>query len=315
LAGTVEEGFPSGPWVLVLGMHRSGTSALTGALGHLGLSLPAADDLVTGRYDNPVHYESHALTDVDDAILETLGGTWSAPPLLRPGWHRSPAVLDMAGRARSAARLAFPQGGPLVWKDPRLCLLLPFWRSVLPQPIVTVFVWRAPLAVARSLRSRQGFTTSLGLALWERYTRDALAALAGHDVYIVRYEELLGDPRGSLVSLVRWLGASGRVPGVADDRAVAAAASSVSPSLAGHEGEGELPEAVRHAVATLSRLQGANDCLPEAEAAVPPPWMGDVIAQRHDYEELYARYMRYIKWRRRIPFLGRRARPGGVDGT
>lgn len=315
MAGTVEEGFPPGPWVLVLGMHRSGTSALTGALGCLGLRLPAADDLVTGRYDNPVHYESHALTDVDDAILEALGGTWSAPPVLRPGWHRSPAILDMAERARAAARVAFPQGGPVAWKDPRLCLLLPFWRSILPQPIVTVFLWRAPLAVARSLRTRQGFTTSLSLALWERYTRDALAALAGHDVYVMRYEELLGDPQGSIVTLARWLESGERLPGGVDNEAIAAATSSVSPSLARHEGEGELPEVVRHTVATLSRLQGANDSFPDMETVGPPPWMGDAIAQQHAYEELYARYMRYIRWRRRIPLLGRRARPGAGDGT
>ena len=36
--------------------------------------------------------------------------------------------------------------------------------------------------------------------------------------------------------------------------------------------------------------------------------MADVIAQRRDYEALYARYMRYVRWRRRIPFVGGPAR-------
>ena len=201
-------------------MHRSGTSALAGALGRLGLMLPASDDLVVGRYDNPVHYESQALTDVDDAILATLGGTWSAPPVLGPGWWRSDALLGVTGRAPGAARRAFPVDGPVVWKDPRLCLLLPLWRGMLPPPVVTVFLWRAPLAVARSLRSRQGFTVSLGLALWERYNRAALAGLAGGAVYVMRYEALLDDPLASVTSLARWLAAGGRVPVGVDESSI-----------------------------------------------------------------------------------------------
>jgi hypothetical protein len=294
-------------------MHRSGTSALTGALGHLGLAVPAPDDLVVGRYDNPVHYESRALTDIDDAVLRALGGTWSAPPAMDPGWERSQAVLDVVSDAASAARRAFPGDGPVVWKDPRHCLLLPLWRSILPEPVVTVLLWRAPLAVAQSLRSRQGFALSLGLALWERYTRDALAALAGHAVYVMRYEELLADPAASMTAVARWLDAALPAAIDTDPAAMARAASSVSGPLARHEGAGDLPDVVRDAVGTLIELTGAHDRMPVTTAAPVPAWMADVIAQRHDYEDLYARYMRYVKWKRRIPFMamlgdrGRRA--------
>ncbi len=310
MAGTVERGLPPGPWVLVLGMHRSGTSALTGALADLGLMVPAADDIVVGRYDNPVHYESQSLTDLDDAILGALGGTWSAPPVLKPGWERSPAVVEMATRAAGSARRAFPRDGPVVWKDPRLCLLLPLWRSILPPPVVTVLLWRAPLATARSLRSRQGFTVSLGLALWDRYTRHALAALAGHAAYVMRYEELLADPRASVTTLSNWLRDDQGVSLRADGAALDEAASSVSGSLAGHDGEGDVPEVIRAAVTTIEGLTGAHALFPETVVAQPPPWMADAIAARRDYEELYTRYMRYVRWRRRIPFLsgGTRAR-------
>jgi hypothetical protein len=295
--------------VLVLGMHRSGTSALTGALTELGLSLPAPGDLVTGRYDNPVHNESRALTDVDDAILGALGGTWSAPPALGPGWPRSAALADMTGRARRAAALAFPHPGPVLWKDPRLCLLLPWWQAVLPPPVITVYVWRAPLSVARSLRSRQGFPTSLGLALWDRYNREALAALVGRDVYVLRYEELLREPEASVHAVGRWIHGGGRVPMAFEDARVVAAAATVSGKLARHEGDGELPKVIDSAVSTLTRLDGINEPLTEVEVPAPPPWMSDMIAQRRDYEELYERYMRYVRWRRKIPIFGRGARP------
>jgi len=289
-------------------MHRSGTSALAGVLGRLGLMLPAPGDLVAGRYDNPVHNESKALTDVDDEILAALGGTWSAPPVVAPGWERSDAVLGVTGRVPGAARRAFPVDGPVVWKDPRLCLLLPLWRSLLPAPVATVLLWRAPLAVARSLGSRQGFSVSLGLALWERYNRDALAGLAGGAVFVMRYEGLLDDPRASVTALARWLTATGHVPVTADESAISAAVSSVSEALARHEGEGELPEVLNRAVSTMTDLTGGHDRLPGTPTEVPPPWMADAIAQRRDYEDLYARYMRYVRLRRRIPFAGGRGR-------
>jgi hypothetical protein len=215
----------------------------------------------------------------------------------------------MTGRARQAAAHAFPRQGPVVWKDPRLCLVLPWWRGVLPPPVVTVYLWRSPLSVARSLRARQGFPTSLGLALWDRYNRDALAALVGHDVYVLRYEELLRDPTASVNAVGHWVHRSGRVPMGLGDAEVAAAAAVVSGKLARHEDDGELPEVVESAVATLTSLDGINEPLAEVGVPAPPPWMSDMIAQRRHYEDLYGRYMRYVRWRRKIPFFGKSARP------
>ncbi len=310
LANTVERGLPPGPWVLVVGMHRSGTSALTGALGHLGLTVPAGDDLVVGRYDNPVHYESQALTDLDDAVLGALGGSWSAPPELDPGWERAPVVARLASGAARAARQAFPVDGPVVWKDPRLCLLLPWWRSLLPAPVATVLVWRDPVAVARSLRVRQGFTLSLGLALWERYNRAALGALAGHPGYVMAYEDLLADPHEAVGALARWLGPASSVPLRAgdDDLAGAAASVSVSGDRARPARDQERGEGTEETVEILGALAGPHDRLPGTPERETPRWMADAVAQRREYEALYARYMRYIRWRRRIPLVGRSLR-------
>ncbi len=263
MANTVERGLPPGPWVLVVGMHRSGTSALTGALGHLGLQVPAGGDLVAGRYDNPVHYESQALTDLDDALLGALGGSWSAPPDVDPGWERAGVATRYAPDAPRAARQAFPTDGPVVWKDPRLCLLLPWWRALLPAPVATVLVWRHPVAVARSLRARQGFTVSLGLALWERYNRAALQALAGHPAYVVSYEGLLADPHETLRTLARWLGPAASVPLRAGDEALADASASVSADRARPRGDDERGEGTEDTVELLEALAGPHDRVPE----------------------------------------------------
>jgi hypothetical protein len=146
--------------------------------------------------------------------------------------------------------------------------------------------------------------------LWDRYNREALTALAGQEVYILRYEELLRDPRTSVHAVARWIQAGVGVPMIVDDARLAEAASTVSAKLARQEGAGELPPVVESAVAALTRLDGINEPLDHVDISEAPPWMADVIAQRRDYEKIYARYMRYVRWRRRIPFLGRRARAG-----
>ena len=312
MVGSGDKGFPPGPWVLVIGMHRSGTSALTGALGHLGLATPDTADLVAGRYDNPVHYESTALSDLDDALLGALGGTWSAPPPLAPGWEHGPALRGFLAGAPDAARRAFPGSSAVVWKDPRLCLLLPLWRALLPAPVSVVFLWRSPLAVARSLRTRQEFTVSLGLALWERYTRHALAALAGDACYVLRYEELLAGPEPALAGVGAWLAGRGAIapPEVA---ALGAAAASVSGGLARHEGQGAVPESITTAVGALVARGGAHDAFDAPAFLAPDAWMDDAVEQQRAYETLYARYLRYVKWRRRIPLIGRSARPAADE--
>jgi hypothetical protein len=293
--------------VLVVGMHRSGTSALAGALGQLGFALPAHGDLVTGRPDNPVHNESRALNVLDDAVLEAAGGTWSAPPPLDEGWERAPAVIDVLGRAPDACRRAFPDDGAVAWKDPRLCLLLSLWRNLLPPPVTPVLLWRSPLAVARSLGTRQGFTVSHGLALWERYNRAALAQLAGSAAFVVDYEQLRRAPRQTIGELAVWLAARTGLADAAAPRAIDRAASTVSGTLARHEGDGAVPSPIDEMVGALRRVGGAHEQLPACSFSERPGWMADAIRQRRDYEDLYRRYLRYVKWRRRIPFVGHKA--------
>jgi hypothetical protein len=182
------------------------------------------------------------------------------------------------------------------------------WTPVLPGPVAPILVWRAPFAVARSLRARQGFSLSLGLALWECYTRQVLAALAGRPAYVLRYEDLLDDPASSVSAMAQWLTARG-VPCTPDDDVLEAAATSVSGSLATSTADGELPGVVADATATLAALAGGHDHLPATTMGDAPLWMADAMAQRAEYEALYARYMRYVRLRRKIPFLGRAVAP------
>ncbi len=250
---------PAGPWVVVVGMHRSGTSVLAGVVGALGPALPAGDDLMGAWVGNPFHYESQALTATGDHLLESLGGSWSAPPRLEPGWATE-AVRTHGALATAAAALAFPEPGPLVWKDPRTCILLPFWRELLPGPPLAILTWRDPLAVAGSLARRDGFDLDHGLALWERYTHDALLGLRGLDTLVVNNEALMSDPRAVTGAVADWL--EGRVVATVAGATRAAAAAIVTPELQRrHPGagkEGDLLPSQRRLVGQLRRLQGPH---------------------------------------------------------
>lgn len=192
-------------WLLVVGAHRSGTSAVTGALSTLGFTAPSPEDRIDWPESNPEHWESVSLSVFNERLLQRLGGSWDGPPELSEGWMRSPAMHDVADPADLLTR-AFPGSEPAVWKDPRVCLLLEYWRSVLDDPIACVLVWRAPLAVAQSLWQRDQMPLTDGLALWEHYNRSAIECLNGVDTYVVRFESMLEDPKRFVGDLAGWLG-------------------------------------------------------------------------------------------------------------
>jgi len=190
--------------IVVLGMHRSGTSAAARILGLMGCWAGTDDDFPPADEGNPTGYWEHrAVWAIDEAALRTLGCSW---------WDvRDFAIerLDPDSRARleqSARTFAaeMDRSGPWVIKDPRLCLLFPLWRRALERP-VCVLVHRHPLAVARSLTARDGLALAHGIALWELYTLRALAATRGVPRTLLSYRGLLDAPEATVAQLRRDL--------------------------------------------------------------------------------------------------------------
>ena len=199
--------------MLVLGMHRSGTSAVTRALAALGLDL-GGDPLMSATADNPTgHFEVGRLVGLDDQVLDALGGRWSAPPEAAPEVVAALAGTELGDEARELIDEVFADPN-WVWKDPRASLLLPFWRSVLDEQPAVVLVTRHPLEVARSLAARDGMAIDFGLALWERYTRTLLRDLEGLAVFVVDFEAVMGDPEPVLAELAAFVVEAG---GAAED--------------------------------------------------------------------------------------------------
>ncbi len=277
--------FPKGPWVLVVGMHRSGTSAIAGAIGALGMSLPRIEDRIGPRPSNPEHWESESIMFHNDEVLDRLGGSWAAPPDLQPGWVESSQLAGLGDPAPLFSR-AFPDSGPLVWKDPRACLLLPYWRTLIPEPVAAVFIWRSPIAVARSLRKRDGFSLVHGLSLWERYNRAALEGLEGLDVFVFAYEDLMQDHRRTVGSVAAWLGSLDQFAPQSELWNVDKAVSSVSDELL-HQtidpaADGLLLAEHRSMIALLADLDGGHRQFDPGSLPVESAWAEEVLADRRE---------------------------------
>ena len=182
----------TGTGLIVLGMHRSGTSAITRTVNLLGVPLCAPGDLVRDRTGNlRGHWESGTLVRENEALLHSAGGAWWCPPPLETDW------VEVAGDRIHGAADAFGRVHTTpswVWKDPRTCVTAPFWRAALPHRLTFLLAVRHPVAVAASLTARNNFTTEAGVALWEGYLARAARAAVGASVLVCSYEELLDDP-------------------------------------------------------------------------------------------------------------------------
>lgn len=193
---------PSGQ-VVVLGMHRSGTSSIGGLLALFGAWPGPAERLLRGD-DNPKgHFEHGELHMACLRRLEAAGGDWKRPPRAAP-----PAAIDAFRREAAAVLDTLDGRRPWFIKEPRLCLLARELLPLLTHPVF-VHVTREPLAVADSLARRDDMDRDEALALWEHYTREAFAASAGWKRVLVDYDTLLADPVATAQRLFDDLVAAG----------------------------------------------------------------------------------------------------------
>jgi hypothetical protein len=180
--------------VVVLGMHRSGTSVVAELLSALGSYAGAPDKLPQADIFNPTGYWEHQdVVKLDTELLESLAATWS-DDVVNADVSRLSAKQRAAFLARARNIVKTLQGyGSFVLKDPRMSLLVPLWREVLHDPVCVV-VWREPLPVAQSLQTRDNKPLLAGVALWEHYNRTILRDTEGLPRVLVSYEDLLADP-------------------------------------------------------------------------------------------------------------------------
>jgi hypothetical protein len=194
--------------LIVLGMHRSGTSALARVLNLMGCYAGDESAFNPTQPDNPKGYwERRDVWALNERTLALLSASWCRVGDLDLAQLSQAARRDLEGRARGVVGRLDPHR-PWMIKDPRLCLLLPIWRPALDRP-VCVLIYRHPLEVVRSLGTRDGFSSELSLALWERYVLGSLATSADLPRLLVSHRRLMQDPSGTVEELLAELGRLG----------------------------------------------------------------------------------------------------------
>lgn len=196
--------------VTVLGMHRSGTSAITRGLLALGVRL--GDRLHPAWIDNPKGFwEDKDCISINEELLALLGSAYDRIDLGFSISADDPKVLDLRVRAAEVLHNRLQEGGGL-WgfKDPRTCRLLPFWKPLLSatgSSLAFVICLRNPMSVARSLNKRNDIAFEKGYLLWLQHVLPILRHTAGTAVrVVVEYDRLLAQPRFELSRLAAALG-------------------------------------------------------------------------------------------------------------
>ncbi len=225
--------------VIVVGMHRSGTSAFIRALSELGLFI---------GYDLEPNAEARYFLNLNEEMLSMAGARWDAPDsmfcLLEDddlvAWLVQWLASKMHGfdtclylskpnwlRYRDIRKYPKPWG----WKDPRNSVTLPIWLQLFPQAKV-IHVIRHGVDVAASLQVREkalrektlanDYQTSswkltsprcldltCGFKLWESYVsavEGILAQLPDSQKLTLTFEDWLVRPAEHLAQLNAWLG-------------------------------------------------------------------------------------------------------------
>lgn len=240
--------------ILVLGMHRSGTSCLAGMLAAGGLA--SAGDAVRNWDNARGHFEMLDAVRLDEAVLAHSGGHWLAPTAELRWTDEHAAMRDRI----LATRI---DGRPALIKDPRTLLVLPFWRAS-AIPFHAVAIVRHPLAVARSLESWRSMPIGDGVRLWTAHNRALLEDRARHDYALIDFDA----PRDAMIAAT--LAAARTFSTMIDEGALAAA---YEDQLVHHDGIADTDEytgEVRDAFALHARLVGTTTA---RRRSYPRAWM------------------------------------------
>jgi len=182
--------------LLVLGMHRSGTSAVVRLLNMMGAWLGPPERVKGANPENPKGFwENEDVVDLDNKVLAAQRCLWNRLSEFDPARLADEKLATLRRRARDLV-IRMDASRPWAVKDPRMCLLLPFWRPLLELP-VCVLVNRSPGEVAQSLRTRNNIPLQVGISLWELHNLEVLRGSMGLPRILVQYADVVRDPVGT----------------------------------------------------------------------------------------------------------------------
>jgi GT2 family glycosyltransferase len=259
--------------VLILGMHRSGTSGLAAAFAAAGFD-PGARVLGPSAGNEEGHWEDQFAVDLHEELLARLGTRWDQPFGLPPDWQEGAAAAEALDRIRAYLRDDRSRHRRWVLKDPRLCFFAPIWIAAARKEgieLATVLAVRHPGAVARSLHRRDGMSEARAFALWLDHVLGAMLASDAATV-VVDYDTFLASP-----DVTRERLADALPPRASEAVLSARFLSPLDPTRRHHArpDSGPLPQVLEECWQALMRASSTPSAGPEAWRAVldsAMPW-------------------------------------------
>ena len=183
--------------VVVLGMHRSGTSAVARSLMTLGVDLGESLEPAVAGVNEKGFFEDSELNAFNEQLLQNLGRSWHSMSALTGSELASAGLASARAEAASLLSRKMAHGRVFGVKNPRFARLLPFWQPVFGEmnlDVSYVIVVRNPISVARSLARRDGFAPIKSYYLWLQHLVPAIVETHGATRVVVDYDLLLDDP-------------------------------------------------------------------------------------------------------------------------
>jgi hypothetical protein len=266
--------------ILLLGMHRSGTSATTRVLNLLGAEL--GPNLLEPQPDNRKGFWEHQdAVQIHERLLSALGLEWHDLRELPPGWLEHPASLKATEEIVELIRRDF--SGVQLWavKDPRICRLAPLWIQALDQlgiRATALIVVRDPREVAASLHVRDGWSYGHSWLMWAQHVLESTKATEHIPRAMLNYDDLMKDWASNMARI-------GGELGISWPRSIVDARSSI---------EVFLNPADRH-------HQAGKVITGDMEGQRPPQWIvrlmdicSAVVSRREDWSSIAALHCDYL---------------------
>ncbi|TKI69923.1 hypothetical protein FCU45_04745 [Sulfurimonas crateris] len=180
--------------ILVLGMHRSGTSALTGTLNLLDIDL--GSELMKANFANEKgFFENSYLMHFNDKLLRRVNSSWDD---IFFDYDEKEQFIDENDKdeLKNILLQEFNNSTLFAIKDPRICYLFPLYEEALSELQIGIKVllpYRNPLEVAQSLEKRNGFSIEKSVALWLNHFLEAELRSRPYKRYFLKFDTLLGE--------------------------------------------------------------------------------------------------------------------------
>jgi len=179
--------------LIILGMHRSGTSVLARLLNMMGAYFGPEGISTGANQENPKGFwERRDVRQLNDYVLNSVGCDWNKIS----DFNIKDVPEEVINKFKiEGAKIILEMDSHRPWmlKEPRLCLLFDLWKELLERP-VCIHIYRNPIEVANSLYTRNGIPAHTGIALWEKYNISALEASHGQPRFVVSHNKLMSDP-------------------------------------------------------------------------------------------------------------------------